>query len=121
MAADADKDKDGGGRWLASWRKALASEPLSRPGVREGCRGILERFLGYCRQKGWLPSVARAREYVEVARLEPCPGTGPVAGMEGLPELVFSPTEGVGEVVGGWSAAIGPEGFGLGGLGAAAH
>jgi hypothetical protein len=71
---DVDKGKDGRGCWLTSWPKALASDPLISPGESEGYRRAIERFLDYCRQKACLPSAARAREYVEVARLEHAPG-----------------------------------------------
>ena len=74
MTVDVDKDKDGRGWWLTGWPKELASDPLISLGEREGYRRVLERFLDYCRQKACPPSAARAREYVEVARLEHAPG-----------------------------------------------
>jgi hypothetical protein len=49
VTVDVDKDKEGSRLWLASWPKALASDPWISPGEREGYRRILERFLDYSR------------------------------------------------------------------------
>jgi len=49
VTVDVDKDTDGSRLWLATWPKALASDPLISPGEREGYRRIRERFLDYSR------------------------------------------------------------------------
>jgi hypothetical protein len=44
------------------------------PGLRECYRRVLSGFLEFCRQRRADSSVALARDYVELARLEQAPG-----------------------------------------------
>jgi site-specific recombinase XerD len=67
----AQQNRDG---WLAAWSRALSSEPSLAPRLREAYRRAIAEFLSYCRRKDCSPSVAAARAYVEVARLEQAPG-----------------------------------------------
>ncbi len=64
----------------ADWRIWLANDPVRTPGLRESYRGTLDGFDQFCLQRGGgatsaggaftpaRPSVALAREYVELQR-----------------------------------------------------
>jgi hypothetical protein len=67
---------------FADWRQWLGGDELLSPGLREGYRRTLEGFEQFCRQRAagqalrdgtgapaW-PTLALAREYVELQRLE---------------------------------------------------
>ncbi len=71
--AQAELDQE---EWLAAWSRTLSLDPSLAPRLREAYRGTITEFLSYYRRKNCPPSVAAARAYVEVARLEHA--TGPV-------------------------------------------
>ncbi len=60
----------------ADWRHWLINDPLLSPDVREGYRRTLEGFEQFCAKRGGgasasaQPTVALAREFVELLRLE---------------------------------------------------
>ncbi len=64
----------------ADWRHWLINDPLLSPDVREGYRRTLEGFEQFCAKRGGgagasaQPTVALAREFVELLRLEWVPG-----------------------------------------------
>ena len=70
----------------ADWRNRLANDPLLTPGLRESYRRTLTQFDQFCLQRGAgknagggtraaaQPTVALARDYVELQRLERAPG-----------------------------------------------
>jgi len=70
----------------AGWRSWLAAETSLSPGLQESYRRTLEGFDAFCRQRATRAggpvglTVALAREYVELQRLERAPGS--VAGSE---------------------------------------
>jgi integron integrase len=56
-----------------SWSAALATDSALSPSAREGYRWVLKGFLAFCAGRGQAPSVALAREHVELLRLEQAP------------------------------------------------
>jgi hypothetical protein len=65
-------------RPLDQWRQWLEADALLSPGLRESYRQTLEGFERFCRQRASgteaRPTVALAREHVELQRLERAPG-----------------------------------------------
>ncbi len=71
---------------MADWRQWLETDGLLSPGLRESYRRTLAGFEEFCRKRAGMqmpragaealarPSVGRAREYVELQRLERAPG-----------------------------------------------
>jgi hypothetical protein len=55
------------------WSPALAADDSLSAGLREAYRQILSRFLKFSAQRRAGPSVAVAREFIELARLEQSP------------------------------------------------
>ena len=61
------------------WSAALAADDSLSAGLREAYRQILSRFLQFAAQRRAGPSVAGAREFVELARLEQAPSPARLA------------------------------------------
>ena len=57
-----------------NWAEVLAGDPAVSPGLRESYRPTIGAFLRFCRQRKSRATVAAARDYVEVVRLEWQPG-----------------------------------------------
>lgn len=55
------------------WSAALNADAALSPGLRASYRQSLSQFLAFCARRRTNPSVAGAREYVELARLEQSP------------------------------------------------
>jgi integron integrase len=55
------------------WAPALAADASLTSPLREAYRQTLSRFLTFCAQRQAAPSVALAREFMELARLEDAP------------------------------------------------
>src|SRR5688572_9519568 len=55
------------------WSSKLRADESLTPGLREMYRRTLSGFLQFCQQRQAGPSVALARDYVELARLERAP------------------------------------------------
>ena len=58
------------------WPAALRADASLTAGLRESYRLTLQRFGQFCRERGAGATVALAREYVELARLEQAPRPG---------------------------------------------
>jgi hypothetical protein len=58
------------------WANALRADDSLSPGLRESYRRTIAGFLKYCQQKHTQATVALARAYVEVTRLEQAPAPG---------------------------------------------
>ena len=58
---------------VPEWTARLRAEDSLTPGLRGSYRQTLARFGEFCRQRRTGPSVAGAREFVELARLERAP------------------------------------------------
>ncbi len=58
------------------WAARLRDDSALTPGLREAYRRALTAFLQSCARRGTRPSVAAAREHVELARLEQAPSPG---------------------------------------------
>jgi integron integrase len=58
---------------FANWPQRLHADDSLTPGLRESYRQTLRRFGEFCRQRGAGASVSKAREYVELSRLELAP------------------------------------------------
>ena len=67
------QDAPGRGRFFPDWPDALRADASLTPGLREGYRRVLLGFLEFCRRRQAGSSVALARDYVELARLEQAP------------------------------------------------
>jgi integron integrase len=78
MAERSENREDGSQSWGARWLNALSSDPSVGIVRREAYRRTVEEFLAYCRAHEGPPSAMRAREYVELVRLEQVPGEGEV-------------------------------------------
>jgi len=52
----------------------LSADRTLTPALQSAYRQVVTGFLSYCRQRAVEPSVAAARQYVELARLEQAPG-----------------------------------------------
>ena len=74
MRNELEKDKPGWASWFADWEERLVQEAVLPPGLRESYRATFQAFLGFCRRRQSGPTVAAARDYVEIARLERQPG-----------------------------------------------
>ena len=86
MLGDDPTGRGTGGGQTADWRNWLANDPLLTPGLQESYRRTLERFEQFYLKRGGAegsgggsgaagrPTVALAREYVELQRLEWAPG-----------------------------------------------
>ena len=61
------------GRFWRGFQLVFSSDALLRAGLRERYRQTLVRFRIVRRKKGLEPSVAAAREFVELTRLEQAP------------------------------------------------
>jgi hypothetical protein len=61
------------GLFFPNWSQALQADDSLTPGLRESYRRILTGFLDFCRQRQAVSSVALARDYVELLRLEQAP------------------------------------------------
>src|SRR3990172_1795808 len=59
-----------------NWAARLQGDTSLSPGLREAYRRTVGAFLQCCARRGTPPSVASAREYVELARLEQWPSPG---------------------------------------------
>jgi integron integrase len=59
---------------LGDWPQSLAQEESLTPGLRESYGATIRAFLDFCRVRDGGATVAAAREYVELARLERKPG-----------------------------------------------
>jgi integron integrase len=57
-------------RAFPDWAARLGADAVLTPGLRESYRQTLTRFLAFCQQRQTGPSVAGAREFVELERLE---------------------------------------------------
>ena len=66
----------GRGPFFPDWPGALQADDSLSPGLRESYRRTLAGFLAFCQRRGRRPSVALAREYVELAQLEEGPSPG---------------------------------------------
>jgi hypothetical protein len=55
------------------WGSALTADDFLSPGLREAYRQVVSGFLQYCAAQGVRPSVAAARDYVELTHLEQGP------------------------------------------------
>ena len=67
------KEAPGRGLFFPDWAGALRADESLTPGLRECYRRVLAGFLEFCRQRRADSSVALARDYVELARLEQAP------------------------------------------------
>ena len=71
--ATQETEESQGGQF-PNWAEVLAGDPAVSPGLRESYRPTIGAFLRFCRQRKSRATVAAAREYVEVVRLEWQPG-----------------------------------------------
>ena len=67
------KEAPGRSRFFPDWAGALRADESLTPGLRECYRRVLAGFLEFCRQRQAGTTVALARAYVELARLEQAP------------------------------------------------
>jgi integron integrase len=70
-----DPAKDGSphGMFFSDWGRKLHADDSLTPGLRASYRRTLVAFLHFCQQRKSGPTVALARDYVELARLEHTP------------------------------------------------
>ena len=61
------------GLFFPDWASKLHADDSLTPGLREMYRRTVAGFLQFCQQRQAAPSLALAREYVELARLERAP------------------------------------------------
>jgi hypothetical protein len=61
------------GRTFPNWSAVLNADAALSSGLRENYRQTVSRFLAFCAKRRTRPSVAGAREFVELARLEQAP------------------------------------------------
>ena len=57
-----------------NWAEVLGADPAVSPGLRESYRSTISAFLAYYQKRQSRPTVAAARDYVDLARLERQPG-----------------------------------------------
>lgn len=62
------------------WRGALSAEGALGAGQRAVYQQVIVGFLDFCAGRGLLPTVALAREHLELRRLERAPGPGRLQG-----------------------------------------
>ena len=67
------KDAPDRGLFFPDWAGALRADESLTPGLRECYRRVLAGFLEFCRKRRAESSVAMARDYVDLARLEQAP------------------------------------------------
>jgi hypothetical protein len=70
-----DPAKDGSphGMFFSDWGRKLHTDDSLTPELRASYRRTLVAFLHFCQQRKSDPTVALARDYVELARLEHTP------------------------------------------------
>jgi hypothetical protein len=61
---------------FADWPKWLAADGSIASAQRAGHRAVIGEFLGFCHRRGAAPSIALAREQVELVRQEQRPTAG---------------------------------------------
>jgi len=61
---------------FADWSAQLEADASLSPGLRASYRVALTRFLAFCARRGTAPTVALAREHVDLVRLEHAPSPG---------------------------------------------
>lgn len=101
-------DNQSMGAFFPDWTRCLHNDDSLTPGLREVYRRALAGFLQFCQQRRSAPSVALARDYVELSQLEHAPspaqlqewkdalnwffrrGRAPVATFKGVPPLARS-------------------------------
>jgi integron integrase len=64
---------------FADWAARLRADASLSPGLRAAYQQTVQRFLASCGRRGVRVSVAAAREFVELARLEDSPSPGRLA------------------------------------------
>ena len=65
-------------RLFPDWSARLRTDDSLAPAQRESFRLIITRFLDFCRERSTGPTVAGAREFVELIRLQEAPSPGRV-------------------------------------------
>ena len=71
-----ENNRSGAAAVFPDWAARLAADGSLTPGLRESYRQTVAGFLAFCRGRQAGATVALAREYVELARLERAPSAG---------------------------------------------